>query len=57
MNIDLINVELQTVALTQQEEEIDLTYQAFRDTMNVYHDIMTYESNSYDEDCIFYGVN
>jgi hypothetical protein len=57
MNIDLINVELQTVALTQQEEEIDLTYQAFRDTMNAYHDMMMYESYSYDEDCIFYGVN
>ena len=57
MNIDLINAELQTVALTQQEEEIDLTYQAFRDTMNAYHDMMMYESYSYDEDCIFYGVN
>lgn len=57
MNIDLINVELQTVALTQQEEEIDLTYQAFRDNMNAYYDTMTYESDSYDEDCIFYGVN
>jgi len=57
MNIDLINAELQTVALTQQEEEIDLTYQAFRDNMNAYYDTMTYESDSYDEDCIFYGVN
>jgi hypothetical protein len=57
MNIDLINVELQDVALTQQQDEIDLTYQAFRDTMNAYHDMMMYESESYDEDCIFYGVN
>ena len=57
MNVDLINAELQTVALTQQEEEIDLTYQAFRDTMNAYYDTMTYESDSYDEDAIFYGVN
>ena len=57
MNIDLINVELQDVALTQQQDEINLTYQAFRDTMNAYHDMMTYESESYDEDCIFYGVN
>ena len=57
MNLDLINAELQDVALTQQQEEIDLTYQAFRDTMNAYHDMMTYESESYDEDCIFYGVN
>ena len=57
MNIDLINVELQTVALTQQQEEIDLTYQEFLDTMNAYHDMMMYESHSYDEDAIFYGVN
>lgn len=57
MNLDLINAELQDVALTQQQEEIDLTYQAFRDTMNAYHDMMMYESESYDEDCIFYGVN
>ena len=57
MNIDLINAELQTVAFMQQEEQIDLTYQAFRDTMNAYHDMMMYESYSYDEDCIFYGVN
>ena len=57
MNVDLINAELQTVAFMQQEEEIDLTYQAFRDTMNAYHDMMMYESYSYDEDCIFYGVN
>ena len=57
MNVDLINAELQTVAFMQQEEEIDLTYQDFLDTMNAYHDMMTYESESYDEDCIFYGVN
>ena len=57
MNVDLINAELQTVALTQQQEEIDLTYQDFLDTMNAYHDMMMYESYSYDEDCIFYGVN
>jgi len=57
MNIDLINAELQDVALTQQQEEIDLTYQDFLDTMNAYHDMMMYESYSYDEDCIFYGVN
>jgi hypothetical protein len=57
MNIDLINVELQDVALTQQQDEINLTYQVFRDTMNAYHDMMMYESESYDEDAIFYGVN
>jgi hypothetical protein len=57
MNIDLINAELQTVALTQQEEEIDLTYQAFRDTMNAYHDMMMYESQSYDLDAFYYGEN
>ena len=57
MNVDLINAELQTVALTQQSMEIDLTYQDFLDTMNAYHDMMMYESYSYDEDCIFYGVN
>jgi uncharacterized membrane protein YcgQ (UPF0703/DUF1980 family) len=57
MNIDLINAELQTVAFMQQEEQIDLTYQDFLDTMNAYHDMMMYESYSYDEDCIFYGVN
>jgi hypothetical protein len=57
MNIDLINAELQTVALTQQQEEIDLTYQDFLVTINAYHDMMMYSSNSYDEDCIFYGVN
>ena len=57
MNIDLINAELQTVAFMQQEEQIDLTYQEFLDTMNAYHDMMMYESYSYDEDCIFYGVN
>ena len=57
MNVDLINAELQTVAFMQQEEEIDLTYQDFLDTMNAYHDMMMYSSYSYDEDCIFYGVN
>jgi uncharacterized membrane protein YcgQ (UPF0703/DUF1980 family) len=57
MNVDLINAELQTVAFMQQEEQIDLTYQDFLDTMNAYHDMMMYESYSYDEDCIFYGVN
>ena len=57
MNVDLINAELQTVALTQQQEEIDLTYQEFLDTMNAYHDMMMYASYSYDEDAIFYGVN
>jgi uncharacterized membrane protein YcgQ (UPF0703/DUF1980 family) len=57
MNVDLINAELQTVAFMQQEEQIDLTYQDFLDTMNAYHDMMMYESYSYDEDAIFYGVN
>jgi hypothetical protein len=57
MNIDLINAELQTVAFMQQEEQIDLTYQDFLDTMNAYHDMMMYSSYSYDEDAIFYGVN
>ena len=57
MNLDLINAELQTVAFMQQEEQIDLTYQDFLDTMNAYHDMMMYSSNSYDEDAIFYGVN
>jgi len=57
MNLDLINFELRTVAFMQQEEQIDLTYQDFLDTMNAYHDMMMYESYSYDEDCIFYGVN
>ena len=58
MNIDLINAELQTVAFMQQEEQIDLTYQDFLDTMIAYHEMMMNESYSYDEDCIFYyGVN
>ena len=57
MNLDLINAELQDVALTQQQEEIDLTYQEFLDTMNAYHDMMMCASHSYDEDAIFYGVN
>jgi uncharacterized membrane protein YcgQ (UPF0703/DUF1980 family) len=57
MNLDLINAELQDVAFTQQQEEIDLTYQDFLDTMNAYHDMMMYSSHSYDEDAIFYGVN
>jgi uncharacterized membrane protein YcgQ (UPF0703/DUF1980 family) len=57
MNVDLINAELQTVAFMQQEEQIDLTYQDFLDTMNAYHDMMMYASHSYDEDAIFYGVN
>ena len=57
MNIDLINAELQTVALTQQEEQINLTYQDFLDIINSYHDMMMYSSYSYDEDAIFYGVN
>ena len=58
MNIDLINAELQTVALTQRLMEIDLTYQEFLDKMIAYHEMMMNESYSYDEDCIFYyGVN
>ena len=58
MNVDLINAELQTVAVTQRLMEIDLTYQEFLDKMIAYHEMMMYESYSYDEDCIFYyGVN
>ena len=57
MNIDLINDELQTVAFMQQEEQINLTYLEFLDTMNAYHDMMMYACHSYDEDAIFYGVN
>lgn len=57
MNLDLINAELQTVAFMQQEEEIELTYQDFLDTMNAEHDMMMYACHSYDEDAIFYGVN
>ena len=57
MNIDLINDELQTVAFMQQEEQIDLTYQEFLDTINAYHDMMMYESNSYDLDVFYYGEN
>ena len=57
MNIDLINAELQTVAFMQQEEQIDLTYQDFLDTMNAYHDMMMYESQSYDLDAFYYGEN
>ena len=57
MNIDLINAELQTVAFMQQEEQIDLTYQEFLDTINAYHDMMMYESNSYDLDVFYYGEN
>jgi uncharacterized membrane protein YcgQ (UPF0703/DUF1980 family) len=57
MNIDLINAELQTVAFMQQEEQIDLTYQEFLDTINAYHDMMMYESQSYDLDAFYYGEN
>ena len=57
MNIDLINNELQTVAFMQQEEQIDLTYQEFLDTINAYHDMMMYESQSYDLDVFYYGEN
>ena len=57
MNIDLINAELQTVAFMQQEEQIDLTYQDFLDKMNAYHDMMMYESQSYDLDVFYYGEN
>jgi hypothetical protein len=57
MNIDSINAELQTVAFMQQEEQIDLTYQEFLDTINAYHDMMMYESQSYDLDVFYYGEN
>ena len=58
MNIDdLINAELQIVASMQQEEQIDLTYQDFLDTINAYHDMMMYESQSYDLDVFYYGEN
>ncbi len=57
MNIDLINAELQTVAFMQQEEQIDLTYQEFLDTINAYYDMMMYESQSYDLDVFYYGEN
>jgi uncharacterized membrane protein YcgQ (UPF0703/DUF1980 family) len=57
MNIDLINAELQTVAFMQQEEQIDLTYQEFLDTINAYHDMMMFESQSYDLDVFYYGEN
>ena len=57
MNIDLINAELQTVAFMQQEEQINLTYQEFLDTINAYYDMMMYESNSYDLDVFYYGEN
>jgi hypothetical protein len=57
MNIDLINAELQDVAFTQQQEEINLQYEDFLDIMNAEHDMMMYACHSYDEDAIFYGVN
>ena len=57
MNINLINAELQIVAFMQQEEQIDLTYQEFLDTINAYYDMMMYESNSYDLDVFYYGEN
>ena len=57
MNIDLINAELQAVAFMQQEEQIDLTYQEFLDTINAYHDMMMFESQSYDLDVFYYGEN
>ena len=57
MNIALINAELQTVAFLQQEEQIDLTYQEFLDTINAYHDMMMFESQSYDLDVFYYGEN
>lgn len=57
MNINLINAELQTVAFMQQEEQIDLTYQEFLDTINAYHDMMMFESQSYDLDVFYYGEN
>ena len=57
MNIDLINAELQTVAFMQQEEQIDLTYQEFLDTINAYHDMMMFESQSYDLDVFYYVEN
>jgi uncharacterized membrane protein YcgQ (UPF0703/DUF1980 family) len=57
MNLDLINAELRTVAFMQQQEEIELTYQDFLDTMNAEHDMMMYACHSYDEDAIFYGEN
>ena len=57
MNIDLINAELQTVTFMQQEEQIDLTYQEFLDTINAYHDMMMFESQSYDLDVFYYGEN
>jgi hypothetical protein len=41
----------------QQEEQIDLTYQEFLDTINAYHDMMMYESQSYDLDVFYYGEN
>jgi hypothetical protein len=57
MNLDLINAELQDVAFTQQQEEINLQYEDFLDIMNAEHDMMMYACHSYDEDAIFYGVN
>ena len=57
MNIDLINAELQTVAFMQQEEQIDLTYHEFLDTINAYHDMLMYESQSYELDVFYYGEN
>lgn len=55
MVLDVINAELQVVALAQQEEELDLTYQEFLDTMSAEHEMMMYACHSYDEDAIFYG--
>jgi hypothetical protein len=57
MNVDLINAELQTVAFMQQEEQISLTYQDFLGIINTYYDAMRYESDSYDLDAFYYGVN
>jgi hypothetical protein len=57
MNVDLINAELQTVAFMQQEEQISLTYQDFLGIINTYYDAIRYESDSYDLDAFYYGVN
>lgn len=53
--LDIVNAELQAVAFAQQEEEIELLYQDFLDTMSAEYDMMMYACQSYDEDAIFYG--
>ncbi len=54
--IDNINAELQILANEAREAVVELMFEDYIDEMLANHELMMYASNSYDCDCVYYGM-